>query len=284
MTEDLIMRILISALGFAGVFVLIRFGWPEIRLVLDRFERRLDTVLNRQLLMSTDPRMAMLLIGAAILIAGLLGYALVGNYVGFVVAAGIMCFAPNVLLNHLEHKRKEKLNEQIVDGITSLASGVRAGLTLVQSMQLLVQNASGPIKQEFEHMLREYELGIDLNQAMQNASDRIASSHYRLLFAAIMAHRTRGGDLSQSLDRITEAIREIQRLEGKLQTLTAQGRNQAWMMAGMAVVVLGIGYMIAPDQTQKVLGDEMGRVILLGALALIVLGALWIRKIMSVDI
>mgnify|MGYP006272566341 CR=1 FL=1 len=284
MANDLYMQVLISAVAFAGVFVLVRFGWPEVRLILLRLESRLDTVLNRQLLMDTDPRMALVLFAAAVFVAGLVGYALIGNYIGFIVAAGIVAFLPNVLLNHLEQKRKQKLNEQIVDGITSLASGVRAGLTLVQAMQLLVQNSTGPIKQEFTHLLREYELGVDLNQAMQNASDRIATSHYRLLFSAVAAHRTRGGDLSQSLDRITDAIREIQRLEGKLQTLTAQGRNQAWMMAGMAIIVLGIGYMIAPEATQNVLSDDMGRVILLVALGLIVLGALWIRKIMSVDI
>lgn len=284
MTDDLTILILISIGSFASMFLFVRLAVPELRIVAANQERRLDTVLNRQLLMDINPKMAMAGIGMLVLVSGVFCYVLSQSAIGLLVGATIALLLPNLIVNHLETKRREKLNAQLVDGITSLSSGVRASLTLVQSFQLLVKNGNGPIKQEFAQLLREYELGVDLNRAMVNASNRIGSSHYRLLFAAIAAHRDRGGDVAQSLDRITDAIREIQRLEGKLQTLTAQGRNQAWMMAGMAVVVLGIGYMIAPDETERVLSEPFGRVILLGAAALIMAGFLWIRNIMSVDI
>jgi len=191
---------------------------------------------------------------------------------------------PYFVLNHLEEKRLQRLNEQIVDGITTLASGVRAGLNLVQSCQLLVKNSTGPIKQEFGQLLREYELGVDLNSAMHNASDRIGSSYYRLLFTAIQAHRDRGGDMGQSLDRIADSIREIQRLEGRLDALTAQGRSQARFMALMPFVIVFILWTIAPADTAKLLTDPVGRLIMMAALGLIAVGFVWIRRIMQVDI
>ena len=151
-------------------------------------------------------------------------------------------------------------------------------------MELLVRNTRAPIRQEFQHMLREYNLGIDIHQCMLNTSNRIGSSHYRLLFSAIEAHRKRGGDMAESLDRICDAIREIQRLEGKLQTLTAQGRNQAILMASMPVVILVIMYMIMKQETEQLFTDPVGRLLLLISAGLIGVGFLWIRKIMSVDI
>ncbi len=165
-----------------------------------------------------------------------------------------------------------------------MASGVRAGLNLVQSMQLLVTNQTGPIKQEFGQILREYEMGMDLNQAMRQASDRIGSQLYRLTFTAIEMHRLRGGDSGESMDRIAESIREIQRLEGKLDAITAQGRVQANMMAMMAVVIIVMMMVIFPDDTQMLFTEPAGRIILLFAIGLITAGYLWIKKIMQVDI
>jgi len=284
MSDFLVAQLLVSIGAFVSVAAVVCFAWPQIRYLLWRQEQRFDAVLNRQLLMDINPRLAQAAVGGAVLLVGLICYSLGEDPLWFIVGAAAAAFLPSAVINHLEAKRRARLEAQLVDGITSLASGVRAGLNLVQSMQLLVQNMEGPIKQEFEQLLREYELGVDLNQAMANASDRIGSSHYRLLFSAIAAHRTRGGDVSESLDRITDAVREISRLEGKLQTLTAQGRNQAWMMAAMSIIVLLIAYAIEPEGTAAVLSDPYGRVLLLIAAAMIFAGVMWIRSIMTVDI
>jgi tight adherence protein B len=284
MSDNTLFLILISALVFASVYLFVRYAWPQLLILRESYAERYDIVLNKELLLGVHPTVALIIAVAMIFFTGFVFFMFGESLLWFVVGCAAGVFIPNALINHLLEKRKQKLNRQVVDGAVSLASGMRAGLNLVQSMELLVKNSEPPISQEFDHLLREYNLGIDLGQAMNNASNRIGSQHYRLLFSAIQAHRVRGGDVAESMDRITEAIREIQRLEGKLQTLTAQGRNQAWMMAGMAGVVLLIGWMIAPTETEQVLSDPSGRVILLIALGLITAGFLWIRKIMSVDI
>jgi len=275
---------LISALIFTSVYLFVRHAWPQLLILKRVYGERYDIVLNRELLLGIGPNVALAGAVGAIFLTGFIFFLFSESLFGFIIGCGLGLFLPNMVINHLLAKRKEKLEHQIVDGAVSLASGMRAGLNLVQSMETLVQNSEPPIRQEFEHLLREYHLGVDLGTAMHNASNRIGSPHYRLLFSAIQAHRVRGGDMAESMDRITEAIREIQRLEGKLQTLTAQGRNQASMMAGMAGVVLFIGWMIAPTETAAVINDPRGRVILLVAGLMILAGFLWIRKIMSVDI
>ncbi|MEX0741370.1 MAG: type II secretion system F family protein, partial [Phycisphaeraceae bacterium] len=199
------------------------------------------------------------------------------------VGAAIAAMGIQMLLTHLEHKRRMHLERQIVDGITTMASGIRAGLNLVQSMDLLVQHAGGPIRQEFAQLLKEYELGIDLNRAMRHASERIGSTYYRLLFTAIEAHRQRGGDLGQSLDQIADSIREFQRLEGRLTALTAQGRSQARFMAVLPLGILFILGGIFPQETGQLLTEPVGRVILLIAGLLIAGGMVWIRRIMQVQ-
>jgi tight adherence protein B len=283
-TDDILTMTVLWVTGFSGVYLFVVYGWNMVHAWLTRLERRFDLVLNQQLLMNIPAKAAMGFTLGGGLLFGLAAWAFFES--GFALLLGIipMVALPQMLFAKFEERRRKRLNEQIVDGITGLASGVRAGLTLVQSMQLMVKNQSGPIKQEFQQLLLEYELGIDLHLAMQNTTERIGSSYYRLLFSAIQAHRQRGGDMGQSLDRIGDSIREIQRLEGRLDALTAQGRWESYFMAGMPFVIIFILYFMFPTEIGQLFTEPLGRVILLVALAMIGTGFVWIRRIMQVDI
>jgi len=277
------LQVICSAMLLIGVVLMVRYGFTPGKAWIDKQQLYYDRVLCRQLLMDIEPRTAVWShIGGVVLVL-LLGIYLTGVLLGIVLAA-VAAFVPYFLIRHLETKRRQRLEVQLVDGLASMASGVRAGLNLVQSMQLLVTNQDGPIKQEFGQILREYEMGMDLNQAMRQASDRIGSQLYRLTFTAIEMHRLRGGDSGESMDRIAESIREIQRLEGKLDAITAQGRVQANMMAIMAVVIIVMMMVIFPDDTKMLFTMTEGRIILLLAVGLVTAGYLWIKKIMQVDI
>lgn len=274
----------ISALTFVSVYVLVRYGSEPARRLLARQEDMYDRVLRQQLLIDVAPRTALWLTVAGVAAAGLVGLAFSGNPIVALFCAAAAAAVPTLLLRHLQQKRRLKLEEQLVDGLTTIASGTRAGLNLVQSLELVATNHHGPIQQEFAQLLREYQMGLDLNQAMRNASNRIGSPLYRLTFTAMEMHRLRGGDSAQSMDRIAESVREISRLEGKLDALTSQGRFQAIGMAVMPLVFFVMLYAIDPQGITMVFTEPMGRVLLLVVVTMIVIAFVWIRKIMSVEI
>ncbi len=274
----------IAAMVFIAVFMFVRFGYPMSGYVLARQERRFDAVLNQQLLLDVHPRIALGASVGFVLFCFMIGFMLGNALLWGLLAGALGLFAPFIVIRHLEQKRRAMLERQIVDGIMTLASAVRAGLNLVQAMELLVVNYTGPIKQEFAQLLREYQMGLDLNHAMRNTANRIGSKNYRLLFTAIEMHRLRGGDTAESLDRIAESVREIQRLEGKLDALTSQGRTQARMMAAAPIGILLLYYLIDPVGVKLLFTEPTGRLMLLAAGVLIVVGFLWIRKIMGIDI
>ena len=274
----------LSVLIFVAVFLLISFGYPAAVAFVHRQQRWYERVLVQQLLIDIHPHTAVALSGGAVLMTGLVAYLFVGGYLWFFIGAAIGAVLPYAVVRHLESKRRHQLERQLVDSITTVASGVRAGLNIVQSMEMLEQNSRAPIKQEFAQLLREYQMGLDLDQAMRNAANRIGSSHFRLLFTALEMHRRRGGDVGQSLDRIAESIREIQRLEGKLETLTASGRFQAVSLAGMPIVLMAAMYLFTPGFLRPLTVDPIGRIIMVVIIALVVTAFFWIRKIMNVDI
>ena len=276
--------ILANLLVAAAAFLFVLYGLPATRWFLARAERGFETALVRQLLIDVKPRQAVYASIGGVIFFALIGAAISSNVVGLLFGAALGVAAPFVWVRHLEQKRKSQLERQLVDGITTMASAVRAGLNLVQAMELVVTSHRGPIQQEFGQLMRESQLGMDLNQAMRIAANRIGSSNFRLLFTALEMHRVRGGDVGTSLDRIAESIREIQRLEGKLDAVTSQGRFQAWMMAVMPLFFLFILYLMDPEGVTMLFVDPLGRVMLMVITVLIGLGYLWIRKIMAVDI
>ena len=207
-----------------------------------------------------------------------------GLVVSFVVGMVLGYWVPRLVIFVMQRQRRQKLNEQIIDGLVTLANGMRAGLNLVQSMKLIETNAQPPISQEFALMLREFEHGTSVDEVMRRASARIKLHHYKLLFAAMETARQRGGNLPETLDRLGESLREIMRLEEKVRALTAENRMSARMMGAMPAVIAGIYYMIEPDWVQTLFDSQYGLLILLVAVALWAGGFLWIRKIMTFEI
>jgi tight adherence protein B len=282
--HDKLWLITLSSLWGVSIMLGTYYGVPWIKDWLKRREEAYDRTLNQHLLLDINPKIAVMFSIILIMGGGTIGFVATENLVGIALGALSGLILPTLMLKYLNNQRNEKLEAQLIDGITVLASGMRAGLNLGQSFELLVKNTQGPIHQEFGQMIREYQMGLDLTHAMHNAANRIKLQNYRLLFSALEMHRQRGGDTAQSLDRIADSVREIQRLEGKLDALTAKGRSQAWMMAVMPVVFLFMMLSIDNESTMLLFTEPVGRILLLVAAGMVGMAFLWIRKIMAVDI
>lgn len=269
---------------FAMTMLAAAVGLRPLGQVLLWRERQFDRVLRQQLLLDVNPRQATVASLVFVVVCGAFGYLLVGSVVGVLLFAAGAALAPSLVLRLLRRRRVKKLESQLVEGIHTLASGVRAGLNLVQSLELVSRDGPVPLRQEFAHLLREYEYGVPLEEAMDNSAKRIGSGDFRLLFSALQTHRERGGDLGDTLDRIAASIREIQRLESRVQALTAEGRVTARVLAGFPAVVLGVLYLIDAAPVALLFTDTLGKFILTAIVVLNVLSFLWIRRIVAIDI
>ena len=277
-----------TVIGSVVIFLLtggsLYVGLRPLKQLILRRENEYDLILRRALLMDISPRMVTLATAGVMVLLGFMGYAITFSVVGVLVGGALGFLLPHALIRYLRRRRLNRLENQLVGGIQTLASGVRAGLNLVQSIALVARDGPAPLREEFTHLLREYEYGLSLDEAMGNAADRIGSSDFRLLFAALHTHRERGGDLGQTLDRIADSIREIQRLENRVKTLTAQGRATARWLGVMPFVIMIILYFIDPDGVRRLFVQNFGKLILLAILLLTALGFLWIKKTVSIDI
>ena len=277
--------VLASAVMYLAVAAAILVGTRPLLLLVWRKERKYDLILRSSLMLDIPPRAVTAGTLASMLLLGFLGWIILsGSLIGTILFGAAGLLLPGSLIRLLRRRRQRQLEEQLVGGVQTLASGVRAGLNLVQAMEMIARDAPAPLSQEIAHLLREYEYGVPLEEAMDNAARRIELSDYRLLLAALRTHRQRGGDLGQTLDRIAQSIREIQRLENRVRTLTAQGRATARWLGAMPGVVMAILYMIDSTGVVQLFAEPAGKAILTLVVALNLVGFLWIRKIMAIDI
>lgn len=203
---------------------------------------------------------------------------------GLTIAAGLVAL-PWYLLRRMADKRSEQIEDQLADAMVSLSGAIKAGLSLGQSLDILAHQTPTPICQEFQQVVGEYQLGKPMERCLAEAKDRLRSENFALFAAAIDASRESGGRLNETVERIAYSVRELQRLERKILSETAQARASAFYMALAPVAVLAIYYfVIDPVNTMLLFTTVWGQILLGAAVLLNVIAYVWARAILRADI
>jgi len=208
---------------------------------------------------------------------------LVGAIVGFVL--------PRWYVKRRQGKRLNQFNKQLPDTITLIANALRAGSSFLQAIELVVREARPPIATEFARVIREVNLGLPFEQALENLVRRVKSDDLELMVTAISIQYQVGGNLAEILDSIAYTIRERVRIKGEIRTLTAQQRMSGYVVAFLPIALAGFLFIIAPgflepmlDQDVAVGGIPVG-IILIGTGALMMfIGFIFIRRIVDIEV
>jgi len=259
-------------------------AYHHLRIILGRIEARIDEVLTELFMFNVTPRMVTFMSLAFLAACIMLPWLLFGSVLGALIGAVIGMGFPLLIIWQMVKRRRATLETQLLDGLITLANGMRAGLNLGQAIGLIEEHGEKPLSQEFGLVNREVDHGTSIDVALDNAGIRLKSHNYRLLFAAMRTTRVRGGNMPETLDRLGESLREIVRLEEKVKAQTAQGRTSAIFMGAMPLVVLGIYYLIDNEGINLLFSAWEGHLVLLTVLILNVWGFLWIRKVVSFEI
>ncbi len=151
---------------------------------------------------------------------------------------------PRAVIAVLRWRRRKKIDEQLADGLTMIANGLRAGLSLVQAIETVVREAKPPLSQEFEIVLREHRLGSSLGDALIHLAQRIPGKDTRIMVNATLILLESGGNLPERFDNLANTIHERKRVQQKIKTMTAEGETQAWILAALPLVLaLVLNYM-----------------------------------------
>jgi len=200
------------------------------------------------------------------------------------LAAVLMLAGPWYLVRRLAALRRQKIEDQLADAMVMFSNGVKAGLSLAQSLELLAQECPRPIHQEFQQIVGEYKLGKPLERTLTEAKERLRSENFLLFAAALMASRESGGRLNETVERISKSVLELQRLERKVMAETAQARKSAVYMSLAPFFILGVYLYLDPDNTRLLFVTFPGQLVLTACAVLNLAAYFWAVKILGADI
>jgi tight adherence protein B len=208
---------------------------------------------------------------------------LIGLFIGFLL--------PRFWLARRRNGRLAAFNKQLPDTITLIANALRAGSSFLQAIELVVRETRPPISIEFARVIREVNLGLPFEQALENMVRRVRSDDLELMATAISIQHTVGGNLAEILDSIAFTIRERVRIKGEIRTLTAQQRLSGYVVGLLPIGLAGFLFLAAPhfmdpmfQKPPEVLGLPAGVVILMFGGFMMFVGFMLIRKIVDIEV
>ncbi|HEX9549775.1 MAG TPA: type II secretion system F family protein [Candidatus Limnocylindrales bacterium] len=210
--------------------------------------------------------------------------ALIGGLIlGFII--------PRLWLGRRKSSRLGAFNKQLPDTITLVANALRAGSSFLQAIELVVRESRPPVSTEFARVIREVNLGLPFDQAMENMVRRIRSDDFELMATAINIQHQVGGNLAEILDSIAFTIRERVRIKGEIRTLTAQQRLSGYVVGLLPFGLAGFIFLAAPsffdpmwDPKVNLGGLPAGIIILGVGLLMMMIGFVFIRRIVDIEV
>lgn len=214
--------------------------------------------------------------------AGLAGFAvgamLGGPILGLLfVATGLLI--PLTVLKARTDRRRRAFADQLEGTLQLIAGSLRAGYGLLQAANTVSNEAAAPTSEEFQRVVMEVRLGRDLVDSLDALTGRVANQDFGWIVQAIRIQRDVGGDLAELLDTISSTIRDRHQIRRQVQAQSAEGRLSA---AVLLLLPFGLGLVIvttSPGYLNPLVETTVGRILIGIGLLLMVIGTIWIRRI-----
>ncbi len=280
------MKVIIFAFLFCSIGIL---GYQMIPALWEKFYVwrvhgvELQKTRLKEMFLDMDPQKLFILNVGSPLLVGLIGLLVTRSLMGLLIGLGVGFAIPVLIVKNLVMARKSKFCAQITDGLMILSSCLKGGLSLLQSIEALVEELPSPISQEFGLILRENKMGIALEESFENLNKRMPSEELNLLTTAILVARETGGDITLLFGRLVSTIRAKIKLNDNVKTLSMQGKIQGIVMSGLPIGFAILVVSFNPNYFDIMLSSPLGRGLLVYAAISELIGMYMIRMFSKVN-
>lgn len=217
------------------------------------------------------------------ILASLIAATLESPIAGLVILA-VGWIAPFIWLRRKQKKRLTTFESQIPDAIDMLVSAMRAGYSFQAATQFIGDEMPAPAGPEFARFYDEQRLGIDVRTALTSLQNRIDSLDLKMFVTAVLIQRETGGNLSEVLSNLADLIRERISMRGHIETLVAEPKMSARVLAILPVIVYLLLSVFSPHFMDPMIHSSGGQLALLLAGVSVMVGYWIMMRIADVDI
>jgi tight adherence protein B len=207
--------------------------------------------------------------------------------VGFIVGASVTIAGwqlPLFIMKIMYESRCTRFTDQMVDGLTIMANGIKAGSNPQESMKRVVEIMGAPMSQEFAQVMYQMQVGDSFESALNDLGTRIPRPDVQMFVTAINILKETGGNLAETFQTIVLTIRERQKVEKKIQALTAQGLMQGIIVTMIPFILMVVFLVIDSNFIKPMFNTTLGLVLLFAMLALQIIGGVVIKKLVTIKV
>ena len=206
-----------------------------------------------------------------------------GSLIG--VALGLLAAAtPVFYLRWRQEQRIKKCEAQLPECVDMLVNAMRAGYSLQAAMRFIADETPAPLGPVFARFHDEQRLGVDVRVALQNMRERMDTIDMRMFVTSLLIQRETGGNLSEIMTNLSTLIRERVGIRGQIETLTAEPKLSATVLALLPVVLFFLFNALNRDYVEPLYTTPVGRLLLLYGICSTIVGYVILRKMGKIDI
>ena len=221
-----------------------------------------------------------ILVLVAELVLGAVGV-LVAGPLGLVLAL-LAPIAARIWVNVLTSRRQRAFADQLDDTLQLMASSLRAGHSLLQALASVAGEADEPTSEEFARIINQTRVGRELGPSFDESASRMNSDDFAWVTQAIAINREVGGNLAEVLDGVSHTIRERNQIRRQVKALSAEGKLSAIVLMLLPFGIAGFLMLSNPEYMAKFTQSLMGYTMIVISVILLVVGGLWLRKVVQV--
>jgi tight adherence protein B len=201
-----------------------------------------------------------------------------------IAAALLALLLPFLLLRRRRSQRMKRFEEQFPDALDLLSRAIRAGHAFTTAMGMVASEGPDPIAPEFRKTYDEQNFGLPLKEALNNLASRVPLLDVRFFVTAVLIQRDTGGNLAEILDNLAYVVRERFKVLRQVRVYTAHGRFTGYVLVVLPAALALVLMLINPEHMGLLFSERMGRVMLTIAVILQVIGYVWIKKVVKIEV
>jgi tight adherence protein B len=211
-------------------------------------------------------------------------FAMTGNIAIALIVGALAGAAPFLKIRLARTKRLAKFEEQFADALTVMARSLRAGHPFSEALHMVAEEMPEPMGPEFGIMFSEINYGGAPRDALLGLLERVPSVAVMAFVSSVLIQQETGGNLAELMDKLAEVVRARFRFQRRLRTLTAQGKMSAWILSLLPFVLAAGLSVVSPNYLPMLTKDPTGRTFIVAFFVLVVLGILWIGRMVRLDV
>lgn len=202
---------------------------------------------------------------------------------------GLFCAAllgaiPTVYVLRARTQHMQQFERQLPEALDLMGRALLAGHAFPTAIKMVGDEMKDPVGGEFRILFDEMNYGVPQQTALLNLASRTDSTDLSYFVIAVLIQRDSGGNLAELLSNISSIVRARLKLYGEIRTLSAEGRLSAWILSALPFVVAGAVNLLNPKFMQVLWTDPAGLYLIYAALVMMVLGIVWMRKIIRIRV